>query len=473
MWPRGGLAPKLRTAALTALLFSPFAVNGQTSPPARKEPPVQEITLPEARALAIEALSRGDPLLAHGLAQGLLQADPKSSFAYFTLAQAQKLMGQPTPARRSAAKSYRYADQSLHRFEAARLAAGLAYAEERPTLAQLWVRRAAQNAPNAQTERQLASDYSRLRAENPLSFSMQGGIRPSSNVNNGSDMAVQIIDGLPYIGTLNGAAQALSGLDAHIDGRLGYRLRGTKRSRTTMQARMYVRRVALSSGARALAPTARNSDYGTTFAEIGLHHEFVIGNTGATGQAGLSFGQLWAAGARSYDFTRLALGRNWRLGENTRLTLDGTVELRKSARDPFFDSQVYAVVAGVDHKLRSGDRIGLTLNLRQTESRFFNAGNSSATIRASYGFGRQIGPARISAGLTAEYTDYPDFALVFVVPGGRQDRSLFADMNFFFPDIDYAGFAPNLRISAGRTSSNVSRYETRQFSVSLGIRSKF
>ena len=147
--------------------------------------------------------------------------------------------------------------------------------------------------------------------------------------------------------------------------------------------------------------------------------------------------------------------------------------MRASAHNAFFDSQILGAVAGVQHLLEGGDKLGLTLNLRNTTSDFFNARSTSATLRASYAFGKQVGPAKVSAGLTAGYADYPDFAALFAVPGGRQDRSVYADVDFFFPDIDYAGFAPNLRISAGRTSSNVSRYETRQLSVSLGIRSKF
>jgi hypothetical protein len=475
MRPQDGLIRNIKTAVLVALLFLPLAVTGQTptDAPATADRPVPQLTLPQARALAIDALRREEPVLAYRLAEGLLQADAQSSFAYYTLAQAQKQMDQPTEARRSAAKAYRFADKSLHRFEAARLAAGLAYAEERPTLAQLWVRRAAQNAPNTETETQLGRDYARLRAENPLSFSLQGGIRPSNNVNNGSDMAVQIIDGLPYIGTLNGAAQALSGVVGHLDAQLGYRVRQSKRQQTSVTARLYVRRVALSDASKRLAPTVSNADYGSTFAEVGLRHRFALGQKGESGDLGLAFGQLWSASDKSYDFARLDGGRNWRRGKRTRLTLDGSFEMRASAHNAFFDSQILGAVAGVQHLLEGGDKLGLTLNLRNTTSDFFNARSTSATLRASYAFGKQVGPAKVSAGLTAGYADYPDFAALFAVPGGRQDRSVYADVDFFFPDIDYAGFAPNLRISAGRTSSNVSRYETRQLSVSLGIRSKF
>ena len=91
----------------------------------------------------------------------------------------------------------------------------------------------------------------------------------------------------------------------------------------------------------------------------------------------------------------------------------------------------------------------------------------------TYSFADQIGPALVSVGLVLGRSDYPDYVAVFNVPGGKQDRSAYADVNIFLPDMDYAGFAPTVRIRAGRTQSNVSRFDTREISVAVGIRSKF
>ncbi|MCZ4256797.1 hypothetical protein O4H53_14690 [Sulfitobacter sp. G21635-S1] len=470
---RGGRKRWLRAAALGAVLCAPLTAGGQTPAPPQDRAQETRITLPEARAIAVQALKDGEPVLAYRLAEGLLQADPRSAFAHFTLAQAHSQLQQPSEARRAAARAYRLAETPQNRFEAARLAASMSYREDRKTLSQIWVRRAVQNAPDARTEAQLGRDYARLRAENPWQFSIQGGLRPSSNVNNGSEMAVQIIDGLPFIGTLSGAAKALSGTVGHLDTRLGYKLWQDRTSRTTLEGRLYVRRVALSDSAKAQAPTATNSDYGATFAELGLSHEQVLGDGGTLLQTDVAAGRYWSGGDVSFDFLRLGAGAAWRLNNATRLNLGAKLEQRQSALGDRFDTTVLDLDAGLRRKLENGDGISLALNLRHTDSDFFNARYSAATLRASYVLGRQIGPAQVSTGITAGYSDYPDFAVFFAVPGGRQDRSVFADVNFFFADLDYAGFAPNLRISAGRTSSNVSRYETRELSVSLGVRSKF
>jgi len=84
-----------------------------------------------------------------------------------------------------------------------------------------------------------------------------------------------------------------------------------------------------------------------------------------------------------------------------------------------------------------------------------------------------IGPARVSAGVVLGYSDYPDYVALFAVPGGRQDKSVYANVSLFFPDVDYAGFAPTVQISTGRKFSNVSRFDTRELSVAMGIQSKF
>jgi len=432
-----------------------------------------ELTLPQARQLAAQALAAGRPDLAVQLASGLLAADPESSYAHFVLANAYAQQGRSRTARKSASRAYRYADTPSHRFEAAELAARISYVEKRPTLTQLWLRRAAHYAPDAQVEEQLGKDFARVRAENPLYFSLRGGIRPSSNVNNGADTAFQIIDGIPFVGTLSGRARALSGVILNFDGILRYRLRGSARSRTDLTSRLYVQRVLLDGNSKERAPEVSNSDFGTTYAEVGLRHAFAIGEEGDSGILDFALGQYWTGGRKNYSFGRLSGERRWQLTPQTEFIVDASIERRLSAFRARFDSTAYGLVMSARHKLKSGDGLFLSLNLRKTDSRFVNSRVNTAAVQASYNFGEQIGPVFVSAGMVLGYSDYPDFIALFEVPGGRQDKSAYADVNLFFPDIDYGGFAPTLRIRAGRKYSNVSRYDTRELSVSLGIQSKF
>lgn len=464
---------------VTILAFSslvPIGADGQSAPPSEAQagsPKDVQLSLPQARQLAVAALRQGQPKLAYSLAQGLLKADHKSSFAHFTLANAQGLLGQATPARKSAARAYRFADTKLRRFEAAELAARLSFAEERPTLTQLWLRRAVQNAPNTKVEEQLGKDYGQLRAINPFSFSIRGGLRPSSNVNGGSNTAVQIIDGIPATGMLSGSAQALSGTVATLDTALRYRLRGTKRSRTEIASRLYVKRVFLTGDAKVQAPDVENSDLSSTYAELRLDHSFALGDKGNAARLGAAIGQFWYGGDKNFDFLSLNAGHSWQLSKRTKVTVDTFTEGRKSDVSSQLDRVIYGFATGLKHARQNGDKLSFGLNLRKTESDFRNARYTSATFSAKYAFANQFGPAKITTGIAAAYSDYPDYFAVVPVPGGRQDKSIYANINFLFVDADYAGFAPNLRVTAGRKFSNVSRFETEELSVSLGIQSKF
>jgi len=431
------------------------------------------LSLPEARTVAVHALATGRPELAVQIAAGLLQADPRSSYAHFVLANAYADMGRHKDGRKSAARAFRYTKKPAQKFEAAELAARISYADSRPTLTQLWLRRAVQNAPNEQVEKQLARDYGSVRQQNPFSFSLRGELRPSSNVNNGADTALQVIDGLPFTGQLSGSAQALAGLVGAFDGTVGYRLRGTPKSRTDLAARIYVQRTHLDGDARALAPDLSNSDLGSTYGKIELGHRFAVGTSGGSARLSAALGQYWSSGNLSYSFVRLEGARNWRLDARSSLSLNVSIDQRLSARSDFFDSTTFGVEAGAQHTLAWGDRTSVSVTLQQSDSDFVNSRVSSAALRMSYSFSERIGPAQVSGGLVFGILDFPDYFAVFDIPDGRQDTSTHADINFFLPDLDYAGFAPTLRLRAGRSRSNISRFDTRELSVSVSVRSKF
>lgn len=452
------------------------AILLSSAPAQAQDTPTNDITLtlPEARQLAARELKDGQPQIAAHLARGLLVADPKSSYAYLVLATAEANSGQLAKARKSASKSYRYADGKPARFKAAELAAKLAYADDSPTAAQLWLRRAAQNARNAQVEEQLGYDYQRVRSENPLSFSIRGALRPSINANNGADTAFQIIDGVPLTCILSGSAQALSGTVANADATVGYRLRGTKTSRTDISARLFVSRVFLSGEAKSLSPTSSKSDFNSTYGAVTLSHGFAVGANGGTAKISGTAGQLWSGGDRYYDFARLEAARTWKLNATNSFQLSASVENRDITGSDTRDALAVGIVAALSHKRASGDTLRFSINALKTSSDSVNSDSTALSLGARYSFADKIGPAQVSAGIILDTTDYDQyFSPPIFLSDGRQDRSAFADINLFFPDYDYAGFAPTVSLRVGRKSSNISRFDTREFSLSVGIASKF
>ncbi|MEM8579092.1 MAG: hypothetical protein AAGF60_14680, partial [Pseudomonadota bacterium] len=290
-----------------------------------------QLTLNQARQMAQVALAHGDAALAWRLAEGLLAADPDDAGAHFIMAQAASVAGAHAQARKSAARAYRSTDAPRARLQAAQLAARAAWDEERPTLTQLWLRRAATNASTDGDVTRIAQDYGAVRRVNPLSFRLAGSLRPSSNVNNGADTALQTVDGIPTEGSLNGAAQALSGTVGTLDLSLSYRIAASQNSQTRLGTRLYTRQVRLSGEAQALAPTARNADFASTYADISLWHDFALGADGNTAGVGLTAGRAWSGGSASYDFGKLSARRSIRLSEATRLGFHTSVEARRDA----------------------------------------------------------------------------------------------------------------------------------------------
>ncbi|MEP1356125.1 MAG: hypothetical protein ABJX32_07550 [Tateyamaria sp.] len=213
--------------------FGPVWLSLRTSNPWRGA----TFNLNQARSVARAALHAGEFELARQIAMGLLQADPEDPFAYAVLAAAHSRLNDPKLARAAARLSYRYSDSSAEKFGAARTAASVAAAQDRPTQSQAWLRIAATHADTPQQDKLVAREYARARAANPLRFDINFSIAPSDNVNSGTDNVLEVINGVPTLGFFRGSSRALSGTVAVFDARLRYRLRSNQASRTDATAR--------------------------------------------------------------------------------------------------------------------------------------------------------------------------------------------------------------------------------------------
>jgi hypothetical protein len=432
-----------------------------------------ELTLAQARALAADSVQR-DPGLAAQLARGVLKGQPEDGVSHYILATAYSRLNQPDDGRKSARKAFRYGQTNEQKFEAAQLAARMSFQGDRPTLAQLWLRRAANHAPNEQAEAVVASDYKRLRQINPWSFRLNGGFTPTDNLNNGTENDYLVVDGVADGGVIVGGQQPLSGIEAHINAQVNYRLRASKTSATTWNAQLYVKRVRLSDEARAIAPTRANSDFAYTYFDTGLRHAFAIGEAGTTASVSGSIGQTWSTGNSYTRFFRVKGDVTYKLSGSTSLTLDTSFDRQNRLSNSALDTTTLGFGAQIRHKRTNGDIAGLGIYIRDTSSDTPNRDNDYVAIRASYALGKPVGPVSISAGVTFSQRNYDQFLVGFpAVNVNRKDDGLSADMTFVFNDVSYAGFVPSLTVRARSTQSNVNLFETKGLSVSMGIRSKF
>ncbi len=434
----------------------------------------RNVTLGEARALAHMALSRGDADLALKLGQSLLHVDARDANALAIVAAAEAQRGNHRASRVAAGRAYRASDTPKARLKAAQFAARAAMLDHRPTLTQIWLRRAATNTTNENDIKRIGADYARVRQMNPFSFRINVGVTPSDNVNNGSDSALQLIDGVPIVGYLSGSAQALSGTVATTDIALGYRIAQSKTAVTQLGARLYVKQISLSSDAKALAPGLSGSDLGSTYADVSIDRHFRWGKPGNTASVGLGVGRTWSGNDENYDFAVIRGSRSVKLGDRTRLSFNASLEERLSSVRDSQDQTLTTLGAHISHKLDRGDTIGLSFSVSDVDADHINMRQQSGSVRASYHFGKSIGPAQVTASVTMGQSQFDDYRVGWIsVPGGRKDNSIYGEVTLFFEDYDYAGFAPSVRLRAGQRQSNISRFEGDEFSVGFEIKSRF
>lgn len=429
------------------------------------------LTVPQARQVAVQALSKGQPEIAAQIAVGLLQRDPRDGFAHYVLARAMQQMQHPAEGQRAAAKAYRHAGTQTQKYEASQLAATLAYERGRHGAAQFWLRRSWNHAPNDKARKTLQRDYRVLRQLNPWQLNGRLSIVPSDNVNNGARDPYALIEGVPVIGILSGSALALPGVKTVADITAGYRLAGDKTSQTRLAGRLYLNRVALSSAAFVTAPGVRNGDFAYSDVMLGLEHQrkFKAGLLGYD----LSVGRSWYAGAPYQNKLSLGLTYQQASPDNGRVLYSGRIQ-QASPQNGAPPITQFDLGAQWDRPLANGDRWSFGLNTKLVETGTAVQRERRASGHVSYYFAKPVGPAKVAVTLGAAAGHFPDYQLgPFVVPGGRDDKMVFGAAQFTFETLDYAGFVPSLTVQAQQTRSNVSRFETSEFSVSLGIVSRF
>ena len=439
-----------------------------------------DLTLDQARLAAQQATINGDITLARALADGLLQADPNDRSALVVLAAVLPQLGEATQGRQAGARAFRLSQSNTARYEAARLTALAAANEERFTLAQIWLRRAAANAPDETALAITQRDFRGIRSINPLSIDLGFSLKPSSNVNGGASGRCLEIDtfadasGNPICaGVLSGDAQALSGYIGTANARLAYTLNSNATSRTRATFQAAARQIWLSQEARQTVPTARNSDFSSQTAELGLQHEVALESGRLVGE--LIYGTSWFGGEKTAEYYRVIGRYQTPLNDSTLLTLlaqSDSIYLPQTLTQR--TNQARTLGATLDFRRQNQDRLSMGLRHESQTSESVNEGYDRTTFQLGYAWANQDGPINFATQLGVSVSTYPDYTLPFVpIPDGRKDTRVFASVTAAFNDLDYAGFTPTVTIGFQDTNSNVSRFERDEVSIGFNFRSSF
>ncbi|MFC2966766.1 surface lipoprotein assembly modifier [Acidimangrovimonas pyrenivorans] len=462
---------RIRTAGL-ALALGLLAV---AAPLAGQAKPV-ELSPAAMRAVGMRALAAGYAADAHNIALALLGRDPKDVTALLIRSRAARDLGHYDEARAAARKAWRYAETAPERYAAARVRAQALSSAGNRTLAQLWLRRAVENAPDERARALAVRDYRYVRSRNPWALHFSLSLSPSSNVNNGSSSSTSLAElpWLPYgpvtieLGT---DAQALSGYVGQLGFAAVYRLPPSERVRTEFHFSGSYRHNWLSARAKAAAPMAKGSDYDFGAFEIGIRQEFrrSVKSLSIYHWTG-TLGRNWYGGAVLSDYARLGLGAEHPLAPQLKALWDVSYEHQDRYDMTSRSADVMTGEIGLDWGLANRDRMRLSFGARDTRAAEAEIDNRAVFADLTWSKAKPVRGIALGLQLSAERRRYGPYSWA---PNGRRDVTLSAGLTMVFTRVSYMGFSPSLDVSYSRTASNVGLYRSSQAGLLLGFRSQF
>jgi hypothetical protein len=443
--------------------------------PAQAE--VLRLTPDEALMTARAAYLAGEADVAVHIARALAAAQPNNPWVHLLLAAAEPKVGRADAGLEAGRKAWKLAGRGKSerplRYEIARNTARAALDAGKPLLAQLWLRRSLDVAPDDATLSASGKDLAVVRNRTPwrLSFDMEAG--PSDNLNGGAESSVFRI-GDYVIGNLSNGAEAVSGSRVSLRFKAERALPGSAKAQTVLTFSAETTRNHIDAASRVKAGGLTSHDLDRSRLAIGARRDLLVGEKGVPLSLSVEAGKTWAAGSAVGPSLTFALqGAVFRSAQGS-IWLGGSLERDWDSTSHASSDLVSLSIVGERQfgKTQASVALGLEKALTDHENSTYDAANVSLQIRPEW----QLGGARVDMGISAGMRDYDAFTLIggaVAVTGGRQDASVGVSLDLTFDDLGVMGFAPVLSLRHGKTRSNVSRYETTTSGVSIGISSVF
>ena len=431
------------------------------------------LSVESMRQLAYQTLQAGYAEQALTYTDALLSRDPNDTTTLIIRAQALRALGRAPEARFVAKQAWRLADTDKARFGAAMAMAQALSSMNRRTGAQLWLRRAAEYAPNDRARDIARRDFGYVKSRNPWVLQMDGTASPSSNINNGSRQSKMSLSGLPIEFEIPAQSQALAGFELGFGATATYRFVPTARSMTEARFAFNGQIAALSADAKAAAPLARNADYTFAAVEAGLQQTRPLGDTGRkvlrlTG----TLGHNWYGGDDLSDYLRLSMGLDHSLKNGALVSFGVTADKTARIDSPLQSSDRLAVTLGYTIAAGAGgqDRLKFELEAATTASTSAEVRSTAQSVSVDWTKARPVAGIALSGGIQIGRQNFADSRYV---AGGRDDLKLSANLSMTFQSIDYLGFSPVLTLQATKNRSNSALHDSENFGIALGIRSSF
>lgn len=420
----------------------------------------------EVRAMASDLVAKGRAAQALPLAEALVKSDPTDFGAQLLASYAARDLGQTDKA-----EAYARAAWDLAKTEQQRHSASLAMAQAKSSggarsSAQFWLRRAVEHAPDDRAKLAAIRDYRYVRARNPLSFSLDFGVSPSSNINNGASTDTIWMFGLPF--ELEGKAQALSGVQYRARAAVEWTVAEARNHRTRLGFSLGGHTYTLSDEAKATAPDAKGSDYALWAAEVSVDHRRRA-KDGGEWQTRFTLGHNDYGGDPMSNYVRLDAGRSFEFSKGQSLRFGATLERQKRLDYDGYSATIKTVSTNYRQPLGPG-ALGVGVQLGQIDAASVEAAHDRARLSLDYWLDKPVAGMDLRLSASAEQRSYDPSLLI---PDGRSDTKLSVGVNAVLPQMDYMGFAPELGLTYTRNRSNSVLYDTRELGVNVGMRSLF
>ncbi len=429
-----------------------------------------DVTPQQLRVLAANAVINGQPAQGYEMASALLQRNPNDTEALIIRARAARDLGKLPEAISMARKAWSGASNASERFGSSMVMAQSLSSNGAKSRAQLWLRRAAQNAPNEELKQIAVRDFRYVQRTNPWSTELSFSASPSSNINNGSARGSTRLFDLPFEFQLSGTARALSGVQYNAGIATRYRLSESARGQNDLLMRLDHRTYTMSAEAKDQAPNAEGSDFAFSSASLSyIRRGFTGPGTDFPNQIEITGGRTWYSQEPFMQYARASITQNYVFtpGNFVFLGLAREYQQSLSARQ---DADNWGLSTGVRLSMGNKDQLTLSMNAKKSNSIDATLDYEQLSLSTRYAFARPIAGVSIGLGLSLSQKNHETSRFTRF---GRQDKTASVDVTGVFNQIEYFGFSPSLTLSASQTKSNIGLYESRQFGVRLGIQSSF
>lgn len=428
----------------------------------------------ELRQAAVVALQGGDGETARRYAEALLARDEHDLNAFLILARASRDTGDTRTARSAARSAWALSETDAEKYSAALITAQVLSSQGKRTRAQLWLRRAAQHAPNDLLRERAKRDFRYVKQRNPWKTDLTFTLAPNTNINNGSArdrsrlnyQISEILFGEPIEFDLDDQAQAISGIEIGGSVRTRYRFHQTPTTAHDAKLALSYRTFTITDDLEDDSVKGSDFAFGTLSGGYGYRRL----NFDRKGEFALDIegGQTWYSGSRYASYLRTQVQQSYRTSAQRQFRFGGELERQWGQATPDLDT--IGVSASLTQSFASGNSGYLGIFVTATNSPELTSEYTEVTLRTGLALRKPIMGAAVQFGLGASWRDYD---VSRDARDGRQDNRVFADVTATFKDIDYYGFNPSVTLSASSTNSNIGLYDVNRVGLNIGIKSAF